>query len=436
MKNIFLIAKREYFSQVRKKSFIILSVLAPLLLVISGLVVSFLIKDGKKQYNIYVSDSSGIFSEMENTDNIIFEYVPENVAYTIMETLPDTKGIDGILMIPSLKDNDFVEFQDYIKFFTNKNINIKTQKDLSNIISDKIVRLKAEKMGLDINQISELNREFILNIENIKENNSDNTFILNIKSSLSGILMYSTLMFIIIYGVRVMRSVLEEKNSRIVEIIISSVKPFDLMLGKIFGVTMVALTQFITWIVMGVGVALFFVNKYPNMYMDSSMGIDKLASNQEIFFYISQISEGLFSINYIVIILVFIFYFILGYIFYSSIYAAIGSAVDNETETQQFTIFAVVPLMVSLYGSVGIMNNPESSMSFWFSMIPFTSPVSMIARIPFGVPIWELITSMLLLSISALIMIILAGKIYRIGILMYGNKVNLKELWRWIKSTN
>jgi len=434
MKNILLVAKREYITQIRKKSFIIISLLAPLLLIISGLVTAFIIDYSKTQYKIVISDESGIFSEMENTNNLIFQYVYVNAINTVKETLPETNAIDGILTIPVLKDNNFTDLENFTRFFTNKNINISAQKELSNIMSNKILKLKAEELGLSEYQISDLNHKFILKPENVK--NGDNSLIFSIKSYISGILMYATLMFIIIYGVRVMRSILEEKNNRIVEIIISSVKPFNLMLGKILGVTMIAITQFVTWIVMGIGLGLFFANKYPSMHIDNSENIDRLVNNTDIFLQISQISEALFSINYVTIIFVFIFYFILGYIFYSSIYAAIGSAVDNETETQQFTTFAVIPLMISLYGSVSIINNPESNLAFWFSIIPFTSPVSMIARIPFGVPIWQLITSALILLLSTFIMILLAGKIYRIGILMHGNKVNLREMWKWIKSQN
>jgi len=432
MKNVLLVAKREYFSQVKKKSFIIISLLAPLLLIISGLVIAYIIDYSKTQYKIVVLDESGVFSKMESTNNLILQYAPEGIANDIKETLHETSAIDGIIIIPRIKDNNFIELENSTKFFTNKNISTSAQKDLSNLMSNRILKLRAEDLGLKENQILDLNWKFIPKPENIK--NSDNSLTFNVKLYISGILMYTTLMFIIIYGVRVMRSVLEEKNNRIVEIIISSIKPFNLMLGKILGVTMVALTQFITWIIIGLGIVLFFAKKYPGMYLHDSDNINRLMGNSDIFSQISQISEVLFSINYTTIIFAFIFYFILGYIFYSSIYAAIGSAVDNETETQQFTIFAVVPLMISLYGSISIINNPESNLAFWLSILPFTSPVSMIARIPFGVPIWQLATSTIILMISTFAMIMLAGKIYRTGILMHGSKVNLKEIWKWIKS--
>lgn len=200
------------------------------------------------------------------------------------------------------------------------------------------------------------------------------------------------------------------------------------MMGKILGVTLVALTQFVIWIAMTVSAAVFFNQKYS---VAAAGPMDKLGNIQEIF---TMVSHSLLGMDYVTIIGVFIFYFLLGYIFYSSIYAAVGSAVDNETETQQFTLFAILPLMLSLYGSFSIMNNPEGPLAFWLSIIPLTSPVAMIARIPFGVPMWQLLLSMALLAASALFMIFIAGKIYRVGILMYGNKASVKELWKWIRS--
>ena len=230
-----------------------------------------------------------------------------------------------------------------------------------------------------------------------------------------------------------MRSVLEEKNNRVVEIIISSVKPFELMMGKIAGVTLVALTQFIVWITMTVIAAVFFNTGFSAMQNQIPGGEEAAFSKLNIQQIVTEVSHTLLDLNFGLIIFVFIVFFLLGYIFYSSMYAAIGSAVDNETETQQFTLFAIIPLMIGMYGSFTIMNNPDGPMAFWLSIIPFTSPVAMIARIPFGVPVWEIILSIALLLGSALLMIYIASKIYRVGILMYGNKATMKEIWKWIR---
>ena len=233
-------------------------------------------------------------------------------------------------------------------------------------------------------------------------------------------LMYCVFTFIMMYGIRVMRSVLEEKNNRVVEILISSVKPFELMMGKILGVTGVALVQFGVWVVM----------IFASVMTLGSSNVGMVSGVAEVQMVLSALSQ----INYGLILFVFVIYFLLGYLFYSAMYAAIGSAVDNETETQQFTLFAILPMMLGFYGSITIMNNPDGPMSFWLSMIPFTSPIAMLARIPFDVPVWELVLSIGILLVSTLGMVFIASKIYRVGILMYGNKVTLKELWKWMKN--
>lgn len=277
--------------------------------------------------------------------------------------------------------------------------------------------------------MNDLDKSFELKTTNVLDNHKqDDSLAFGVKSGLSMLLMYATFMFILIYGVRVMRSVLEEKNNRVVEIIISSVKPFDLMMGKILGVTLVALTQFVIWIGMAVTAAVFFNQSFSPMSTGNTL--EQMENIQEV---VAHISHTLLELNYGLIIGVFLVFFLLGYIFYSSIYAAIGSAVDNDTETQQFTLFVTIPLMLGLYGSISIMNNPDGPMGFWLSMIPLTSPVAMIARIPFGVPIWELVLSVALLFITTLLMVFIAAKIYRVGILMHGNKATLKELWKWIR---
>ena len=233
-----------------------------------------------------------------------------------------------------------------------------------------------------------------------------------------------------------MRSVLEEKNNRVVEIIISSVKPFELMMGKILGVTFVALTQFLIWITMAVLAALFLntgISSIQDQIPGGAQSTDVI-KKFDLQKTAGEVSHILLDMNVPVLIGVFIVFFLLGYVFYSSMYAAIGSAVDNETETQQFTLFAIVPLMLGMYGSFTIMNNPDGPLGFWLSMIPFTSPVAMIARIPFGVPPWQIFLSMSILLASTFFMVYIAAKVYRVGILMYGNKATAKELWKWIRS--
>lgn len=438
MRNILLITKREYLTQVKKKSFVILTLLAPLLMIGFVALIAFMFKANESTSTFNVIDKSGLFvGNLPNTKQITYVFVPAANEKSLESSLKDMEGIEGLLIIPELRDQQFDLLEKETKFLVNKKIGFETK---NNVASDLMKVLRQEKiktLGISEQEIKNLDRSFALNAKNVVDNkSSDNDLSFGVKSGLAMVLMYAIFMFIIIYGVRVMRSVLEEKNNRVVEIIISSVKPFELMMGKILGVTLVALTQFSIWITMAVAGALTLNTSFTAMQTSISTGGEaaEAMQNFDLKQMAGEISHILLDMNVPLIIGVFITFFLLGYIFYSSMYAAIGSAVDNETETQQFTMFAIIPLMVGMYGSFTIMNNPEGPLGFWLSIIPFTSPVAMIARIPFGVPMWQILVSITLLLISTLLMVYIAAKIYRVGILMYGNKATVKELWKWIRS--
>ena len=436
MKNIYLITKREFLTQVKKKSFIILTILAPLLMVGFGVLIGFMFKANEAEYHFDVVDKSGLFAgQLKSTKEITYTFVPANTENALVKNLKELKGTDGLLIIPELKATDFDALESGTKLLTNKKIGMDTKSFVSADLSNILKKEKIKQLGIKEDRIVNLDKNFKLISQNVTESDKpESDLAFGIKTALSMGLMYVVFMFIIIYGVRVMRSVLEEKNNRVVEIIISSVKPFELMMGKILGVTLVALTQFTVWIAMTVTAAIVLNTGFSAMQKNIPAGEEGVLKNLDIQQIATEVSHILLDMNYVGIIGVFVFFFLFGYIFYSSMYAAIGSAVDNETETQQFTLFAVVPLMLGLYGSFTIMNNPDGPMAFWLSIIPFTSPVAMIARIPFGVPLWQILLSIFLLIASTLLMVFIASKIYRVGILMYGNKATLKEIWKWIRS--
>jgi ABC-2 type transport system permease protein len=435
MNNIFLITKREFLTQVKKKSFIILTLLAPVLLVAFGSVIGLMFKANESHSVIEVVDKSGLFTnQLKSSDQLKYIYVAAADEKSKINNLKGNESLDGILILPALKNQDFDDLQKNTRFVINSKIGFDTKQKIVSDITDVIKKEKIKQLGIAETQLDNLDKSFTLKTINVSENNKEDSDLgFGVKSGLSILLMYVTFMFIIIYGVRVMRSVLEEKNNRVVEIIISSVKPFELMMGKILGVTLVALTQFLVWITMSVIGALVLNTGFTSIQKNIPGGNNELASKLDVAQIATQISHSLLELNFPLIIFVFIVFFLLGYIFYSSIYAAIGSAVDNETETQQFTLFAILPLMLGMYGSFSLMNNPDGPLGFWLSIIPFTSPVAMIARIPFGVPAWQIALSIALLLGTTIFMIFVAGKIYRVGILMYGNKATLKEIWKWIK---
>jgi len=419
MKNIILIAKREFFTQVKKKSFIILTLLTPLLIIVFGGVVSLMFQANETQMQISVIDKSGLFKDKLKSDqNIRYVFSSEETEKSLIKTLETTEEMNGVMIIPK---KEIHELENSIEILTNKNLSNEARKNIAGNISEIIKAEKINTLGISTAQIEDLNKGVNLHVVNIleKEKKQD-SFLVGVKSGLSMFLMYCVFTFIMMYGIRVMRSVLEEKNNRVVEILISSVKPFELMMGKILGVTGVALVQFGVWVVM----------IFASVMTLGSSNVGMVSGVAEVQMVLSALSQ----INYGLILFVFVIYFLLGYLFYSAMYAAIGSAVDNETETQQFTLFAILPMMLGFYGSITIMNNPDGPMSFWLSMIPFTSPIAMLARIPFDVPVWELVLSIVILLVSTLGMVFIASKIYRVGILMYGNKVTLKELWKWMKN--
>ena len=419
MKNIILIAKREFFTQVKKKSFVILTLLTPLLIIVFGGVVSLMFQANETQMQISVIDKSGLFKDRLKSDqNIRYVFSSEETEKSLIKALETTEEMNAVMIIPK---KDIHELENSIEVLTNKNLSNEARKNIAGNISEIIKAEKINALGINTAQIEDLNKGVNLHVVNVleKEKKQD-SFLVGVKSGLSIFLMYCVFTFIMMYSIRVMRSVLEEKNNRVVEILISSVKPFELMMGKILGVTGVALVQFGVWVVM----------IFASVMTFGSSNVGMVSGVAEVQMVLSALSQ----INYGLILFLFVIYFLLGYLFYSAMYAAIGSAVDNETETQQFTLFAILPMMLGFYGSITIMNNPDGPMSFWLSMIPFTSPIAMLARIPFDVPVWELVLSIVILLVSTLGMVFIASKIYRVGILMYGNKVTLKELWKWLKN--
>lgn len=435
MRNIFLITKREYLTQVKKKSFVLLTLLAPLMFIAFGAFIAFMFKANETQNTINVIDHSGIFAgKLKSNETVKYIEISPSTEKQMVAGLKNMEGIDGLLILGELPANNLDALEKNSKLLVNTKIGFETKKHIASDISTILRAEKIKKLNLDEDQIKNIDKKFELASQNVSDNKEmDSDLSFTVKYILSLALMYAVFMFIIIYGVRVMRSVLEEKNNRVVEIIISSVKPFQLMMGKIIGVTLVALTQFVVWIAMAVVGALFLNSGFSAMQKNIP-NADEITDKMDVQQIAMEASHLLLELNFPLIIAVFIFFFLFGYIFYSSIYAAIGSAVDNETETQQFTMFAIIPLMIGIYGSFTIIKNPDGPMGFWLSIIPFTSPVAMVARIPFGVPAWQIFLSMGLLLISALSMIFVASKIYKVGILMYGNKATLKELWKWIRN--
>jgi ABC-2 type transport system permease protein len=440
-----LIIRREYTTRVRKRSFIIMSILGPLLFASLMIVPAWMaMSEDQEVKRIAVVDSSHLFlNVIPETEYLKFDYLRNTRLNDIKDNYKEA-GYYAVLYISHIVASE----PNSVILYSDKQPSLGTREHISNAMEQFIRDEKLKTYEIeDLDNILRSVRTNI-NIRTIKmtgdgiEKESSTGLVMAV-GYIGGFLIY---MFIFFFGAQLMRGVIEEKLNRIVEVVISSVRPMQLMMGKIIGIAMVGLTQFLIWVVstfllVTLASAIFFpdLNMSPTerviaQDIMSSAPVEPQAEevSQEINDLMGALST-LKNIDFGVMLGSFIFYFLGGYLLYAALFASIGAAVDNETDTQQFMLPVTIPLILSLFVLMNAINSPDSSLAFWFSVIPFTSPVVMMARIPFGVPYWEVTLSMGLLVASFIGMTWIAGKVYRTGILMYGKKVNYRELWKWVR---
>ncbi|WBX77307.1 ABC transporter permease [Tenacibaculum ovolyticum] len=438
MSRLRLIIEREFIAKVRNKSFLMMTFLSPLLMVGMGALVFFLMKknDEKVKKIVYV-DESGLFSKDIFKDSKTIKY-EDFTKLGLVDTKKKVEEGDyyGALYIPQLDSLEVLAKS--IEFYSKDSPGMSVLGNIERKIETRFRNLKLNNFGIDLAKIKASKISSDIKMFNFSGEESSKAK--NVASIIAGgAAGYLLFMFVMIYGTSVMRSVIEEKTSRIIEIIVSSVKPFQLMLGKIIGNASAGLLQFLIW-----GIILFIISiiassllgidmvemqtsKVPAEQMDA---MKQAASGGKL----EQIMKEVLNLPLFKIFCLFIFYFLGGYMLYSSLFAAVGAAVDNETDTQQFMMPIMLPLMLGIYvGFFTVINDPHGPISVIFSYIPFTSPIVMLMRIPFGVAWWEIALSMLLLVITFMFMVWFAAKIYRVGILMYGKKPTYKDLWKWIR---
>ncbi len=440
MNKIFIIIKREYLVRVKKKSFIVMTILGPLLMAALMIVPYYITKLDKEQKIIDVLDETGIYNKLGSNETIKFNYI-----YTDLETAIanfDGSKASALLYIP--KPN-LIEPTSAIIYYSDK----QPGNTVTSYIEDKMKyvyenRKLMELYGIDKKQIDEAKVRITIKAENIKTGETNLPLATTLLGIFAGFLIYFA---IFMYGNQVMRGVIEEKTSRIVEIIVSSVKPFQLLLGKIVGIALVGLTQFLLWIVLTLSIVGVFQLTVGNkelvkvqqteMVQQSNVLVpqnsDTKSAQDSDNEMIQSLMKSIGNYNFTLILASFFFFFLFGYLLYAALFAAIGSAVDNEADTQQFMLPITIPLILAFILAQPIIENPQGPIAFWFSIIPLTSPIVMMIRIPFGVPVFELILSMGLLVLGFLACTWLAAKIYRTGILMYGKKISYRELWKWLK---
>lgn len=426
-----LIIKREFIAKVRNKSFIVMTFLGPLLIVGMTFLIAYLSSVNKGDIKtIGVHDSANVFvNDFKNSEDI--KYV--NLSNLSFDKAKDSSSnaFEGLIYVPEVQN--ISELATKTTYISDDSPKMDFLMNLQKVIDTKLNKENLKKLGFDADTIEKA--KIKSEVQFAKFSGEDGLKFLNeIKIGIGFAFGYLIMMFIIIYGNMVMRSVIEEKTNRIIEIIISSVKPFQLMMGKIIGTSLAGILQFLIWIVLGV-ILMFSLSAVLGGQQEAVATAQVTAEQTEVAMsFVDKLQLYIAEIPVASILIGFVIFFIGGYFLYSSFYAAIGAAVDSETDSQQFLMPIIMPLMLAVYvGFLTVMNDPHGTVAVVFSLIPLTSPIVMLMRIPFGVPLWQLTLSVVLLYGTFIFVVWFAAKIYRVGILMYGKKPSWKELYKWLK---
>jgi len=458
-KKLGIIIEREYLNKVKKKSFLLTTFGVPILFAaMYALMIFIMLRTEGDSKRIAVIDHSGIVMEkLENTKQLTFKQIPETDPEAVKNRLGEYDA-DILLYISPL---DSATKSVTATTYADKPMGMETAEVIENRINDAVEAYRIDSYGIEgLDQIlSDIHSNIHLTSYTVDEEGKETISQSEVYMIISMVLAMALYMFIALFSGMVMSSVIEEKSSRVVEVLVSSVKATELMFGKIIGVALVALTQFLLWIVLtgliiGIIGGIVGLDKITGG-MDESQtqmvqemagtGMGGATIDLQALTDTTAVAEGptgmqavvgtLTSLNYTEIIVSFLLFFLFGYLLYASLFAAIGSAVENEADTQQLQIPVTIPLLVGFFVAFYAFRAPESQLVWWFSMIPFTSPIVMLARLPFGVPTWELVLSIGLLVLTFVACAWASAKIYKVGILMYGKKSTFKDLWKWLKQS-
>jgi ABC-2 type transport system permease protein len=432
MNKILLVIQREYLTRIQKKSFWIASLLGPLLITAIYAVPIWLATQDKEVKRIEILDESGLFQATDLVDKEV-EFKLVNKPVSDLKGSFSKEGYTAFVHLPK----DLLTHSEGIKIYSEKNLSLPLKSSIERVIEKKVRAILMRDAGIasevyEKTQI-DVSSETITVSEKGDETSSSSGGAM-ILAGVMGMLLYITLL---LYGSQVMNGVIEEKSSRIIEVIISSIKPYQLMLGKILGVGMVGLTQFLLWIVLTIGLSqvastFYAASPVKQKVEQIKKGDPDVAKKMDDASPMSEVTKVIESTNIPLVVGGFLFYFLFGYLLYSSLFAAIGSAVESTAEAQQFTFIVMLPIILAFIMAQFTMQDPDSTMAFWASMIPFTSPINMMVRLPYGVPMWELATSMVLLVLGFLGCSWVSARIYRVGILLYGKKITVKEMAKWL----
>ena len=440
MSKLKLIIAREYMSMVGRKSFIIMTILIPILMIACILLpigIGYLNHEGSDVENVAVIDETGRYGGgIEDTD--LFHFVPlRGDTIGNAREFYDNAGesLTAMVIIPA--DIDSLH---QVTIYSDKTINSSLKMSLMRQLSDTITRAHVASYGVP--NLQQMIDESSVNVDvkSVKwgDDGSETETSTEIAMGIGFVLAFLIYMFVLMYGAMIMNGVIEEKTNRIVEVIVSSCKPFQLMMGKIIGVALVGLTQLAIWVVVMLALSAVAGGMLGLAVGDTfALGNDPAAleaalaqgGNADM----SGIVQAILSVNYLQIFTSFVFYFIGGYLLYAALFAAFGSAVDQAADASQFTTPIIIIMIIALYAGMACIENPNGPMAFWCSMIPFTSPIVMMVRLPYDVPLWQLALSILLLFATAALMVWVAARIYRTGILLYGKKTSYRDIFSWLK---
>ncbi len=435
MSKIWLVTEREYLTRVMNKTFLLTTFLTPLGIVIFMAALIFVMKTGSdKAKTINISDPTQLLGgELKSRDNLNFVFDSRSLDEQIEDY--KSKKINGVLEIPPLTDSLASKYQ--FNYHSDDQLGLEEMMALESAISKKIRNYKLEKLNVPESLVKSLDTDVNMEPINVVKDKKVTSITTLVSSALGGIVGYAMFFIILLYGMQVMRSVMEEKINRIIEVLISSVKPFELMMGKVIGVGLVGLTQIGIWLILLP--IIFFVasnimgidtQSMPGGDLSTAMMEDQSLGMQD---KIARVMSEVMSMNWWFILPLTLFYFLAGYFAYSALFAAVGSAVGEDiNEANSLTMPIMMPLMFSIYIGFSAINAPDSSLAVWSSMIPLLSSIVMVVRLPFDPPIWQVIVSVVSLLLFTGFLVWLAGRIYRVGILMYGKKASFQEIAKWI----
>ncbi len=445
MNAFLLVARREFLTRVRKKSFLVMTILGPIFFAALMVVPVLLEESAERTWHILVLDNSYLLANEGQIGDVTMDQLdPEkhNLEAALNLSM-ESDAHDGLLYLPTSETGNPQFILNNAVLYNKGDLNMSARRSIERFLQKAATSEKLTLLGVDPSVVASAQTE--VNIDMLEISQTDGlgeegqqgfateSSDLEIKMVIGFASTFMIYMFIFLYATQIMRGVIEEKTSRIVEVIISSIKPMQLMMGKIIGIASVGMLQFFIWILL---TSIFMIAAAASGILSPDLaGVDpEMMGAEAIDPSTMSLAFGTIqALNLPLILACFVFYFIGGYLMYGALFAAVGAAVDSETDTQQFMLPLTMPMILSFILATRIMQEPGSDLSFWLSIIPFTSPVSMMMRLPFGVPMWEMALSMTLLVLGFLFTTWLAGRIYRIGILTFGKKVTYRDLWRWIR---